>query len=584
MNERWKLDALYPAPDAPAIAEDMAALQRECAAMRAFAEREPGEDRARYAREYFALLEGITALAEKLGVYASLRQAADTGDGDAMTLLEQVSAALSTIAGATAAVERTIAASPPAQERIAADDALRPYEYLLRRIRSDARYLLPPREEELLARMTMSGSDAWEQLHDTITAGLSVPYRGGTETLSSIRNLASSPDPAVRREAYEAELAAYARIEDAGAFALNSIKLETVTQCSLRGFDSALDRSLVQAHMKRETLDALFAAMEEYMPVFRRYLRAKGRALGHDNGLPWYDLFAPMGKPGRTYTPEQARETLLEVFTPFDDEVAGVIRRAFDEEWIDFYPRRGKVGGAFCCMVYGARQSRVLTNFSGQFSDLVTLAHELGHAFHNEMLFDHPIICKDEPMPLAETASTFNENVLVSEILRHTRDPQERLALIENQLADACQILCDIDSRFRFEKGVIEDRASGFMPAAELCRRMLQAQEESYGDGLDPTVRHPYMWLCKGHYYSGSLSYYNFPYAFGGLFARGLYAMYREEGAAFVPKYKQMLRATTVMDAEEAAALCGADLTDRAFWTRGLESYREEIDEFISLL
>jgi len=226
----------------------------------------------------------------------------------------------------------------------------------------------------------------------------------------------------------------------------------------------------------------------------------------------------------------------------------------------------------------------VLTNFGGEFGDIVTLAHELGHAFHNEMLFSHGILNLDLPMPLAETASTFNENVLVSEAIAAATDKQEKLALIESQLMDACQIICDIYSRFLFEKSVIEGRESEFMSADTLCRMMNDAQKKAYGDGLIEETLHPYMWLCKSHYYRGSLSYYNFPYAFGGLFARSLYAMYREEGASFVPKYKKLLNATTVMDAEEAAAICGVDLTDKAFWARGLESFKQEIDEFVELL
>jgi len=338
----------------------------------------------------------------------------------------------------------------------------------------------------------------------------------------------------VRKDAYEAELKCYSKIEDGAAFALNSIKLETVNECKIRGYASALDRSLNQAHMKEETLNALLSAMEDYLPEFWRYLKAKGKALGHENGLPWYDLFASMGNSGKTYSTEDAKDCLLQVFGGFDQELHDMIKKAFDEEWIDFFPREGKVGGAFCCELYPVKQSRVLTNFGGEFGDVVTLAHELGHAFHNEMLFSHSILNLDLPMPLAETASTFNENVLVSAAIASAADKQEKLALIESQLMDACQIICDIYSRFLFEKSVIERREQEFMSADTLCGMMLDAQKKAYGDGLAEDTLHPYMWLCKSHYYRGSLSYYNFPYAFGGLFARSLYAMYLVEGASFV--------------------------------------------------
>jgi len=584
MNEKWSLDALYTGFDTPEFAADMEALKALCAECGAFAGKLAESAPLDAIRGYLQLSEKIQTLGSKILIYAMLRQSANTGDGEARTQMGRVMAMLSEMAPAEAAAKGYIAGRTDLEDLIARDALLTEYAYYLRNIQKGARHLLSPSEEGIMARMGLSGANAWEQLWETLTSTVQVAYRGGTETLPGIRNLAYSADAAVRREAYEAELACYPKIQDGAAFALNSIKLETVNECKIRGYESALDRSLKQAHMKKETLDALLSAMEDYLPEFWRYLKAKGKALGHENGLPWYDLFAPMGGSGKTYTTQDAKDYLLRIFGQFDKELHDMIERAFDDAWIDFFPREGKVGGAFCCELYPVKQSRVLTNFGGEFGDIVTLAHELGHAFHNEMLFSHGILNLDLPMPLAETASTFNENVLVSEAIAAATDPQEKLALIESQLMDACQIICDIYSRFLFEKSVIERRENEFMSAETLCAMMNEAQKKAYGDGITEETLHPYMWLCKSHYYRGSLSYYNFPYAFGGLFARSLYAMYREEGAAFVPKYKKLLNATTVMDAEEAAAICGVDLTDKAFWARGLESFKAEIDEFVELL
>ena len=584
MNERWSLDALYTGFDTPKYQADEAALDALCTECAAWAKTLGQEDSLTTVRAYLGFQERITALVGDMMIYASLRQSADTGDNEARSRAGRVMVKLGELAGVNAAAEHYIAALPDLEDLIGRDELVGEYAYLLRRLKKNACHLLQPKEEEIMARMDISGASAWGQLQETLTSTVEVDYRGGRETLSGIRNLAYNADPAVRKDAYDAELKCYEKIKDGVAFSLNSIKMQTITECQLRGYESALDRSLNQAHMKQATLDALFAAIRDYLPMFRRYLRAKGKALGHENGLPWWDLFAPMGGSGKTYTTEDAKAYLLRIFGGFDQELHDMIERAFDDSWIDFYPREGKVGGAFCCELYNQKQSRVLTNFGGEFGDIVTLAHELGHAFHNEMLFSHRILNMDLPMPLAETASTFNENVLVSEAIAATEDRQEKLALIESQLMDACQVICDIYSRFLFEKSVFDNRESQFLSAGDLCEKMLEAQKQAYGDGLDQSALHPYMWVCKSHYYSGGLSYYNFPYAFGGLFARSLYAMYREEGLSFVPKYKKLLAATTVMDAEEAAAIVGADLTDKAFWAKGLQSYEAEIDEFVALL
>jgi oligoendopeptidase F len=293
-------------------------------------------------------------------------------------------------------------------------------------------------------------------------------------------------------------------------------------------------------------------------------------------------MFAPMGKSAGKYTTEDARDYLLKLFATFDGELTDMVRRAFDEAWIDFYPRDGKTGGAFCAEVPCLGESRILTNFDGLFSDIVTLAHELGHAFHNQCVQTQRILNRNYSMPVAETASTFNECIIMNAAIAAATDKDEKLALIESQLQDVTQIICDIYSRFRFEASVFENREEEFMNADRLCQLMLDAQKKSYGDGLDHATLHPYMWVCKSHYYGPT--FYNFPYAFGGLFARGLYAQYEKEGAAFVPKYKKLLYTTPVATAEDAAKVASIDLTDKEFWRGALQTVADKIDLFCQLV
>jgi pepF/M3 family oligoendopeptidase len=415
-----------------------------------------------------------------------------------------------------------------------------------------------------------------------LTSTVPVTDRGETINLSTVRNLAYDADPQVRKDAYEAEIACYDRIRDAVAFALNSIKLETISDCELRGYESPLARTLKHSHMERSTLDAMFAAIDAYLPKFWKYLKTKAKLLGYENGLPWYELFAPMGKTSTKFTAEQAREYLVNLFAGFDKELSDMVATAFDEAWIDFYPRDGKAGGAFCADVNCIGQSRILTNFDGQFGDVLTLAHELGHAFHNVCIRSHRTLNHDYSMPVAETASTFNECVVMAAAISGAADKEEKLALLESQLQDATQCICDIYSRYRFETAVFENREQQFMMADDLCAMMEKAQKESYGDGLDANCQHPYMWVCKSHYYGPT--FYNFPYAFGGLFARGLYAQYEKEGAAFVPKYKKLLYTTPIATAEDTAKVAGIDLSDEGFWRSALQMIADQIDEFCKLV
>ena len=582
MNEVWNLDPIYKGFDDPAFGADMDALKELVSDITAFAAALDQTSPVDTLRRGIALQEQFYELVNKLAGYASLRQAADTKDAEAGSQMGRIMSLYSGVAAPFAAFKEWATKLPNLMELVDGDADLKDYHFLFENMRKSSKYLLPGIGEAVMAKMSMSGGNAWSEMQQYLTSTVPVTYRGTTTNLSAIRNLAYDPDPQVRKDAYEAELACYDRIKDAVAYALNAIKLETISDCQLRGYESPLARTLEHSDLQQATLDAMLEAMDEYAPKFWQYLRAKAKALGHENGLPWYDLFAPMGNSSTRFTTEETRDYLVNLFAEFDQELSEMVATAFDDAWIDFYPRDGKSGGAFCAEVGHLNQSRILTNYDGLFGDVVTLAHELGHAFHNQCIYPHRPLNQGYSMPLAETASMFNECVVMSSAISKTAGRDEKIALIESQLQDATQVIIDIYSRFRFEKSVFDNREQMFMNADQLCRQMLDAQKSSYGDGLDHNVLHPYMWICKSHYYGPT--YYNFPYAFGALFARGLYAQYEKEGADFVPKYKKLLYTTPIATAEDVAKVAGIDLTDKNFWRGALQTIAEQIDLLCGLL
>ena len=444
MNEFWNLDPIYKGFDDPAFEADMALLRQYVEEYNAFAGTLSNLEAMQGLKTGIAWEEKISDLVMKLANYASLRQSTNTRDTEAGSRLGQIMQMLSATAGAQTAWKQWATALPDLMELVRADADLAVYSYLFENMQQDSTHLLGALGEEICAKLSLSGGSAWSDLQGYLTSTVPVSYDGGTTNLSAIRNMAYDADPAIRKAAYEAELACYDRIKDSVAFALNSIKLETISDCQLRGYASPLDRTLEHSRMQRATLEAMLGAMDEYLPKFWQYLKVKAKVLGHENGLPWYDLFAPMGASATKYTTQEARDLLVELFTGFDQELADMIARAFDEAWIDFYPRDGKAGGAFCAGVECLGESRILTNFDGQFGDVVTLAHELGHAFHNQCIQDHRPLNKDYSMPVAETASTFNECVLMAAAIQNAQSDEERLGLIESQLQDATQIICDI--------------------------------------------------------------------------------------------------------------------------------------------
>jgi pepF/M3 family oligoendopeptidase len=324
--------------------------------------------------------------------------------------------------------------------------------------------------------------------------------------------------------------------------------------------------------------------MAAAFPAFRRYFHAKARRLGKDK-LAWWDLFAPLGKREQRNSWDETRTFIVANFATFAEDLAELTERAFDRRWIDAEQRTGKRGGAFCMEVPLTRESRILTNFDGSLDQISTVAHELGHAFHNECAFQagKTMLQMQTPMTLAETASIMCETIVTEAVLAKAADPEEELAILENMLSGQAQVIVDIYSRYLFEQEVFIRRAQSELTADELCDIMRRAQEATYGDGLDSRYLQPYMWTWKPHYYSAELSFYNFPYAFGLLFATGLYAIYEQRGAAFVDDYKELLAATGEAPAAELAARFGIDLRSQQFWADSLAVIERKIDRYCAL-
>lgn len=294
-------------------------------------------------------------------------------------------------------------------------------------------------------------------------------------------------------------------------------------------------------------------------------------------------MVEPILDDARLGVGEAKREYLVKHLGSFSSELGELIERAFDERWIDFDPRPGKSGGAFCRNLSNQRQSRVLTNFDGTLRAVDTIAHELGHAFHGQQIETKRPLNRCYTMPVAETASNFDELVLMSAAIEEAKTTEERIALLDARLSDVAQTVCDIFSRFLFEKSVFEQRAEKYLVAEDLCRLMEDAQKKAYGSALDAGALHPYMWVNKVHYYMTTLSYYNFPYTFGLLLAHGLYARYQEVGPSFVECYKAFLSATTTDTVEGATAVAGVDVTTREFWESSFEVIEAQVAEFLSL-
>lgn len=476
--------------------------------------------------------------------------------------------------------EQALAQEGPSQSH------LRGHNFYLKEAVEQSRYLMNETEETLASELSLSGANAWEKLRGVVTSQLRIPFELDSQVkelpITVVQNFRTEADGELRRRAHEAELAGWAGVREPLAACLNGIKGTVITLYKRRGRTDALHQALDQARIDRETLETMLAAMHDSFPAFRRYWQAKARRLGKE-ALPWWDLSAPVGRLERRYSFAEARDLILEQLYAFSERSGVFTRRAFDQSWIDAEPRAGKRGGAFCMRLPVVEESRILCNFDGSLDQLLTLAHELGHAYHNECQVGRLPLQRRTPMTLAETASIFNETIVTDAILAQAASPEEELGILETFLIGASQVIVDIYSRYLFEKEVFGRRAKAELSADDFCDIMLRSQQETYGNGLDARHLNPYMWAWKPHYYSAGLSFYNFPYAFGLLFGLGLYAVYQERGKTFLPEYDALLRSTGEGTAAELAARFGLDIRQRAFWEGSLKVIEKRIERYLVL-
>jgi oligoendopeptidase F len=451
-----------------------------------------------------------------------------------------------------------------------------------------SKYLMSEELEGLNAELTLSGGNAWNKLQGTVTSQLTVDFEldGKTEKLpmTALINLRSHPDGDVRRRAYEAENKAWEAVKEVIAASLNGVKGEVNTLNKRRGREDALHSALDMARIDRPTLNAMMNAMKDSFPLFRRYFQHKAKLLGKEK-LAWYDLYAPVGRTGGEISYEETRDFIIRNFANFSTELSDFARRAFEGNWLDAEMREGKRAGGYCSGVETVKESRIFLNFDGSPDQIATIAHELGHAFHNQCAYEQhkTIMQQDTPMTLAETASTFCETIVTEARLAKVKDPQEELAILEGHLNGASQVIVDIYSRFLFEKEVFERRAKSELSADDFNEIMERAQKATYGDGLDENLLEKFMWTWKPHYYSTGLSFYNFPYAFGLLFGTGLYAIFQKRGEAFVNDYKNLLASTGEATAADLAARFGIDIRKKKFWADSIAIIARNVDRYCEL-
>lgn len=584
----WSLNELYDSFEGEAFQNDLKKYDEQLHKFNVWADESlTNHEHVKEKLEAF-IQNGLElfAVREKLGAFCHLTLSTDSKNESAIRYEAILATKGNTIAEAMTRAYKWISKVDHLDEVIESSELLKVHAFYLQEIVEEDAHMLGEKEEALIARMKNTGSSAWANYKNLLISMHKVEIEEEGEKkeypLTVVLNMAYDTDKEVRERAYHAEIASYKKIEDGVAAALNGIKGEALTLSELRGYASPLEMTLKNSRMDQETLDAMLTAMKESMPKFRAYLRRKAELLGYSNGLPFYELYAPVTKADMSYTYEQGQAFVEENFRSFSENLGNFARKAFDHNWIDVMPKEGKRSGAFCASIRTIKESRVLLNYGNSFSDVITMAHELGHGFHGECLKDESAFNTGYPMPLAETASTFCETIVKKAAIKEA-DKEAALSILETEISDATQVIVDIYSRYLFETTLFNHRSESPLTVGEIKNAMLEAQKEAYGDGLDPNFLHPYMWTWKPHYYYAERHFYNFPYAFGLLFAKGLYAEYLEKPESFPAEYEKLLALTGKMKIADVTKAANIDVHDINFWKASLKTIEDDIEEFIKL-
>ena len=590
----WDLTSYFPQFDGPEMQQFKSDLQRDIDALqkRAASLSDLTSENAEPWEEIFLAYEDLMARISHIGSYIGCLSAADARNEEyahAEADLSRMGAEADKLEVELLRVLKT--ATEETFTTFAERPALSEAHYFLTRMREEALRSMDPEKEILAADLGVDGLNAWGRLYDSLSGKLEfeIEYPDGkreTRPMAQRRALMEDPDRQVRRAAFEGGNAAWEQVEDVAAAALNAISGTRLTLNRHRGVDHFLDIALSQSAISRPTLDAMFTAIFDQAELARRILRLKAKIM-NTKGVAWYDLGAPLPLPEREELPWEEGKALVErAFSRAYPDLGEFLGETYERQWIESEPRSGKRPGAFCTGSLLTRESRVYMTYNDTMGDVRTLAHEVGHAFHSRVMHNLRPFARRYPMTLAESASTFGEMILTDGILADPDlSPAQKAGVLDMEIGHGAVYLLDIPVRYEFEKQLYEERTNGELSVTQLKELMAATQRRVFGDALAEGGEDPYFWASKLHFYITGVTFYNFPYTFGFLLSRGLFAMFAKEGADFLPRYEEFLRLTGSDTAENVARrTIGRDLESPDFWVEAIQSLEPPLAQLEELL
>lgn len=590
LRQTWDIESIFPGgSSSPAFKAFLETLEHEVKQLKAavLSASVPGSlQEAEVLEQIISMYEQCMAKLSEASAFTSCLVSQDQTDKKAVQLSGWITALYAELQGIKANVDNLFREMEDSLwEAWLATGKAAQIRYILNESRELAREKMNPEMESLALELAVDGYHGWGEFYDTIVSKVQIPYEedGKSVLLSAgqAANKLQNPDRSVRQEIFRKWEDAWTEAEDYCADTLNHLAGFRLKLYGNRGWDDVLKEPLAMNRMTRQTLETMWAVIQDTKPVVVEYLNRKAKLLGLE-GLTWTDVEAPISKSAAQITYDEAADTIVEQFRKFSPKLAEFSEMAFEKGWIEAEDRPGKRPGGFCTSLHWSKQTRIFMTFGGTSSNVSTLAHELGHAYHQYIMKELPLLNQDYAMNVAETASTFAEMLVADALVKAAKSEEEKMALLEEKIQNTVSFFMNIHARFLFETRFYEKRKEGLLNAAEISKLMEEAQKEAYCGAL--TQYHPHFWASKLHFYGTDVPFYNFPYTFGYMFSTGLYVRALEEGSSFADKYDALLRDTGSMTVEELAKKhLNVDLTQREFWQSAADLCVADIKQFLQM-
>lgn len=524
---------------------------------------------------------------EQLDDFAICAYAENVADQSAIALMDDSAVLKAKLTSLQIELDQAFAEFTEAEwQTFTATDRMQAASFYLNERRQMVKDRLPAELERMISALSVNGLSGWEQQHELVLTKLRVPIEieGELQEVSigqALNEAVNGKDRESRKCAAEAVAKTCEVHEDAVAAILNRVAGSRLAIYEQRGWDNKLKEMLEHNRIEEASIDAMLTAIDGNKDLYRAYIERKLKVAGYETA-GWFDLESPAFPLSDKVDFGAAKNAISKQFHQFSGKLGHFADRAFEQDWIEAENRPGKAEGGFCASMPLAKESRIFLTYRDTYQDLITLAHELGHAYHNFILHDEPALAQQKGTSVAETASTFMENLVLDAVIEQTADQNERLAMLEMKIRDGLKYVVSVPNMFRFERKFYDQRTDGMISAEQIKTMIAEVENDIYGGLVEELALHK--WMFIGHFYDAEKAFYNIPYTIGYLFSNGVYEQAKQQPEGFPERYDALLRDSGKMTVEQLGKqYLGADITQVAFWRDAQKSLCSAIEEYLEL-